>query len=376
MIDLRRILVPTDFSNSSQNALTYAAAFAEKFGAELHLLHVVQDLTLFIPEAVFVAPPPAPPVEQFVAAARTALDRVVRDLRLPGVAVHPDVAEGIPAEEILRVAQEKDALRVLFVVAGHGGETKAPILEKLFAKVGGLDVKKITALPELAKLKKSDYDVVLFYGGPQKQELQERAIQAYVEEGGGVVALHHATANPSSAWTELVGGRSTGKTSVLLSSLAAATRDGGVAALVDAVDRLDPRSLQHAGGDLSRVLWVRGAAITIEMARPMLIEEAVSRAVRAFDLIIRAGGFSLVALDLSDVPSPYLRALPWATWKRLAFANEGRSTVGLIVNQEPVGRSARGMSITCHSSPVWIGSSDQSRRFGGFEHRTRCSAAC
>src|SRR5262245_60664959 len=76
--------------------------------------------------------------------------------------------------------------------------------------------------------------------------------------------------------SELVGGRSTGKTSVLLSSLAAATVDGGVGAIVDAVDRLDPRSLQHAGAELSRVLWVRGAAITVEMARPALIEEAVS----------------------------------------------------------------------------------------------------
>jgi nucleotide-binding universal stress UspA family protein len=51
MIDLRRILVPTDFSKSSDNALTYAVAFAEKFGAEVLLLHVVQDASLFVPEA-------------------------------------------------------------------------------------------------------------------------------------------------------------------------------------------------------------------------------------------------------------------------------------------------------------------------------------
>jgi len=191
--------------------------------------------------------------------------------------------------------------------------------------------------------------------------------------------------------SELVSGRSTGKTSVLLTSLTAATADGGVAAIVDAVDRLDPVSLLSVGGgkassvgggeatcsgvDLSRVLWVRGAAITIELARPALIEEVVSRAVRAFDLIIRAGGFSLVALDLSDVPARYVRALPWATWKRLAYANEGRPTVGLIVGQEPVGRSARGVSIALATVPVWTGTSDQSRRFGGFENRTRCSAA-
>jgi hypothetical protein len=176
--------------------------------------------------------------------------------------------------------------------------------------------------------------------------------------------------------SELVGGRSAGKTSVLLASLTAATAEGGVAAIVDAVDRLDPASLQDRGADLRRMLWVRGAAITIELARPALIEEAVSRAVRAFDLILRAGGFSLVALDLSDVPSRYVRALPWATWKRLAYANEGRPTVGLIVGQEPMGRSARGVSIALTTSPVWTGTSDQSRRFGGFETRTRCSAVC
>jgi hypothetical protein len=182
--------------------------------------------------------------------------------------------------------------------------------------------------------------------------------------------------------SEIVGGRSTGKTSVLLASLTAATAEGGVAAIVDAVDRLDPVSLLSvgrgeaacAGVDPSRLLWVRGAAITIEMARPAFIEEVVSRAVRAFDLIIRAGGFSLVALDLSDVPSRYVRALPWATWKRLAHANEGRPTVGLIVGQEPMGRSARGVSIALTTVPVWTGTSDQSRRFVGFENRTRCSA--
>ena len=70
MIDLHRILVPTDFSKSSDNAVRYAAAFAEKFGAELIVLHVVQDLALFIPEAVLITPMMTPPLEQFKAAAR------------------------------------------------------------------------------------------------------------------------------------------------------------------------------------------------------------------------------------------------------------------------------------------------------------------
>src|SRR5262245_30448983 len=121
MIDLHRILVPTDFSKHSQNALTYAVAFAEKFGAELYLLHVVQDLALFIPDAFAVAPPVAPPVEQFVAAARSALDRVVQENQLGRFTVHPEVREGTPFYEIIQFAQEQDVDLIVMGTHGHSG---------------------------------------------------------------------------------------------------------------------------------------------------------------------------------------------------------------------------------------------------------------
>ncbi len=120
MINLRRILVPTDFSRFSQVALTYASALAEKFGAELHLLHVVQDLALFIPDAVAVAPPLAAPVEQFAAAAREALERVVRDHQLERLKVRQDVREGTPFYEIIRYAKE---LKIDLIVMGTHGHT-------------------------------------------------------------------------------------------------------------------------------------------------------------------------------------------------------------------------------------------------------------
>jgi nucleotide-binding universal stress UspA family protein len=121
MIDLHRILVPTDFSKFSENALRYASAFAEKFGAELHLLHVVQDLSWFIPEAILLAPSVTPPVDQFVTAARSALDRVVKDLHLPGVTIHPEVCEGTPFEAIIRFAREKDIDLIVMGTHGHTG---------------------------------------------------------------------------------------------------------------------------------------------------------------------------------------------------------------------------------------------------------------
>jgi nucleotide-binding universal stress UspA family protein len=121
MIDLHRILVPTDFSKSSQNALTYGVAFAARFGAELHLLHVVQDLALFIPEAIMLAPPMVPPVEQFVSAARAALDRAVQELAAPDVRIIPEVGEGTPFEEIVRFARAKDIDLIVMGTHGHTG---------------------------------------------------------------------------------------------------------------------------------------------------------------------------------------------------------------------------------------------------------------
>src|SRR5262249_38840571 len=118
MIDLRRILVPTDFSKHSQNALSYGAAFAEKFGAEIYLLHVVQDLALFIPDAITVAPPMLPPIEQFSAVAKSAFDKLIKENHLEQFTIHQEVREGTPFYEIVRLAKDKDI--DLIVMGTHG----------------------------------------------------------------------------------------------------------------------------------------------------------------------------------------------------------------------------------------------------------------
>jgi nucleotide-binding universal stress UspA family protein len=121
MIDLKRILVPTDFSKHSHNALTYGAAFAEKFGAELYLLHVVQNLAVFIPDAVTVTPPITPPMEEMTAAVRAALDRLVRENKLQHLTVHTEVREGTPFYEIIQFARETDIDLIVMGTHGHTG---------------------------------------------------------------------------------------------------------------------------------------------------------------------------------------------------------------------------------------------------------------
>jgi recombination protein RecA len=172
---------------------------------------------------------------------------------------------------------------------------------------------------------------------------------------------------PRGEISELVGPPSSGRTTVLAATFARATREGELVALVDAADRFDPVSAFAAGVVLSHVLWVRGPALTGEEARGSVRDRAITQAVRACDLIIRAGGFSVVALDVADLAARTVRSLPWTTWMRLAHANEGGSTACVIVGAAHIARSARGVSLPLTAERVWVGTSAQMRRFAGLD---------
>src|SRR5207302_3551173 len=62
---------------------------------------------------------------------------------------------------------------------------------------------------------------------------------------------------PRGCLTEICGPASSGRTTLLLAALAAATRRGEFCVVVDANDTLDPHSAAAAGVELERLLWVR-----------------------------------------------------------------------------------------------------------------------
>jgi nucleotide-binding universal stress UspA family protein len=126
MIDLRRILVPTDFSKHSHTALTYAASFAEKFGAEIHLLHVVQDFAVFFPDPIAAGSAAFPPTGQLTAAVRAALDRTVAEHKLQNLRVHAEAREGAPYHEIVAYAREHEI--DLIIMGTHGRTGLAHLL--------------------------------------------------------------------------------------------------------------------------------------------------------------------------------------------------------------------------------------------------------
>jgi len=152
--------------------------------------------------------------------------------------------------------------------------------------------------------------------------------------GGGLARGH---------MSEIVGPRSSGRTTLLHIALAAAARRDEAVALVDTLDMFDVVSADRAGVDVERLLWVRGPSIT-SMSGPMLAA-AVDRALKAFNLILQAGGFGLVVLDLAEVPIAALRRLPFTTWLRLQRVLEGRDTVALLIADDSVARSTRGVTL-------------------------------
>jgi hypothetical protein len=154
---------------------------------------------------------------------------------------------------------------------------------------------------------------------------------------------------PVGQCSEIVGPRSSGRTSVLLSVLAAATRRDERVALVDTFDAFDPESAAAAGVGLDKVLWVRGSGCTpafpFMASRQSGTDRAIERALKAVNLVLQAGGFGVVALDLADAPSTALRRIPFTTWMRLQRVLDGQQTAALVVGNTPMCRSAGGVSI-------------------------------
>jgi nucleotide-binding universal stress UspA family protein len=121
MIDLHRILLPTDFSKYSQAALTYAAAFAERFSAELYLLHVVQNLALVMPDILTMDAAALPSPEQFTPAVEAGFDRLIEENKLEKLQVRREIREGTPFYEIIRFAREADIDLIVMGTHGHSG---------------------------------------------------------------------------------------------------------------------------------------------------------------------------------------------------------------------------------------------------------------
>jgi len=150
---------------------------------------------------------------------------------------------------------------------------------------------------------------------------------------------------PRGQLSEIVGPRSSGRTSLLLQMLAAATARGELVALVDALDMLDVASAEAAGVQLDRLLWVRGHVVCNPGLCRDLNQRAVEQAIRAFTLVLQAGNFGIVAFDVGEAPMDAIRRLPFTTWMRLQRLIEGSQTAGVLVGSDSMARSSAGLTL-------------------------------
>jgi hypothetical protein len=125
---------------------------------------------------------------------------------------------------------------------------------------------------------------------------------------------------PRGRITELAGRRSTGRMGLACAIAASATRAGETIAWIDPEDTFDPEAAAAAGIALARTLWVR--------------PRNVADALRAAEIVLGAGGFGLVVLDVS--------ARTGAVSPRLARAAERTRSTLLVVapRREEVGTFA------------------------------------
>ena len=142
---------------------------------------------------------------------------------------------------------------------------------------------------------------------------------------------------PRGAMTEICGPPCSGRTSVLLSALAARTAEGETCALIDARDSFDPAVASAAGVDLQQLLWVRC--------------QNADQALRATDLLIQAGGFGMVAVDLSDVAPKIVRYVPLNAWFRFRRAVEDTPTILMVMEQEANAKTCASLVLRLEARP-------------------------
>ena len=157
---------------------------------------------------------------------------------------------------------------------------------------------------------------------------------------------------PRGAITEICGPGGSGRTSLVLSALALRTAEGEACAFIDAHNTFDPYSAEACGVELGQLLWVRCAGI--------------DQAFRATDLVLHAGGFGLVALDLGDIPPQTVRCIPLYVWFRFRRAIENTPTIFLVLEQEPHAKSSASLVVQMETETAhWLEAAQNNQEIPG-----------
>jgi hypothetical protein len=145
---------------------------------------------------------------------------------------------------------------------------------------------------------------------------------------------------PRGAISEIFGPASSGRTSLMYSLLTYATTHEETCALVDTNDVFAPTAAIDAGMNFDRLLWVRCGG-------------NLEHAFKAADLLLHAGGFGLVVLDLGDVPGKEARRIISSWWYRFRRTVEDRPPVLTVISEEACTRSCAALALELNGAAEW-----------------------
>jgi hypothetical protein len=160
--------------------------------------------------------------------------------------------------------------------------------------------------------------------------------------GGGI---------PRGSITEVSGTASTGKTSFGLTAIASITQLGNACAWVDVNDALSPEAAAAASVDLRRLLWLR---MSVERKQKSVDKpwSRLEQGLNATDLLLHAGGFGAIVLDMSDVLPQHTMRVPLATWYRFRLAAEQARTALIFLTQSPCAHSCAALTLHYESAQL------------------------
>jgi hypothetical protein len=185
-----------------------------------------------------------------------------------------------------------------------------------------------------------------------------RTVRETVPSGVAAVDALLEGGFPVGAISEVVGPESSGRTSLALATVAGRTRAGQVCAWVDAGDALDPESAASSGVLLAQLLWVRceqtgvakagtGAQQTKRRATRL---DVLDQALRAADLLLQAGGFAAIVLDLGGIAVEDALRIPLATWFRFRQAADRARSCLLVLGRASYAQSSAATVLDCASA--------------------------
>jgi len=100
--------------------------------------------------------------------------------------------------------------------------------------------------------------------------------------------------------------------------------------------------------------------------------KCLDRSLRATDLLLQAGGFSVIVMDLSDLRGEQTLRIPIASWHRFRLAAEQARTSLLVLTQTATAKSCATLVLRCERAPDvrrWRKGSETAL-FVGLKHRT------